>query len=103
MNLTDYEMMLRELTALDRDFIIVEKNRLTFRSIMYTQKNELDVNTFEIRDKKLNLKTVEKRKMNYAENTTAPLHFETEQEFEDFDYNHFTPEVQFSFIKTEVK
>lgn len=95
MDMTDYEMMLKELTNLDKDFIIVEKNRLTFRSIMYTQKKELDVNTYEVRDKKLNLKTVEKRHMNYAENYTQPLHFETEKDFEEFDYNNFSPEVQF--------
>ena len=99
MDMTDYEMLLKELTNLDKDFVVVEKNRLTFRSIMYTQKKELDPNTFEVRDKKFNLKTVEKRKMNYKENYTEPLHFETEHDFEQFDYNHFTPEVQFTMIK----
>lgn len=99
MNMSDYEILLKELTNLDKDFVIVEKNRLTFRSIMYTQKNDLDPNSFEVRDKKFNLKTVEKRQMNIAENITTPLHFETEQDFEEFDYNHFTPEVQFSMIK----
>lgn len=99
MNMSDYEMLLKELTNLDKDFIVVEKNRLTFRSIMYTQKKQLDPNTFEVRNKKFNLKTVEKRKMNYAENKTEPLHFETEQDFEEFNYNHFTPEVQFSMLK----
>lgn len=99
MNISDYEYLLKELTNMNNDFVIVEKNRLTFRSIMYTQKKGIDVNTFEIRDKKFNIKTVEKRKMFYKDNYTEPLYFPTEQDFEDFSYKDFKPYVQFDMLK----
>jgi hypothetical protein len=88
-NLTfdDYEMLLEELETKKNDYVLVEKNKLMMRSIMYLEKTGADLNSYEYRDKKMNIKTIEKRNMDYKNNFTSPLHFESEQAFETFSFN----------------
>ena len=83
----DYENLLTELQEMKKESILVEKNKLQMRSIMYMQKKHLSLNHYETRDKKMNLNTIEKRVMDYNENVTKPHHFNTIQDFEQFNYN----------------
>lgn len=112
MSFDDYENLYRELEELKKDYIIVEKNRLTMRSIMYIEKEKIDITDnrindkergiktgYEVRDKKMNLKTVEKRQMDYTRNETKPWYFSSEEEFSNFNFNPPKKEVQFSFTK----
>lgn len=82
----DYEFLYKELEEMKNDFEIVEKNKLQMRSIMYMVNNDIDFHHYEYRNKKMNLKTVEKRDMDYANNDTKPHYFETEQDFQNFSY-----------------
>lgn len=88
-NLTfdDYEMLLEELETKKNDFVLVEKNKLMMRSIMYLEKNGLDLASYEYRDKKMNINTIEKRNMDYKNNCTSPLHFDSEQDFDNFSFS----------------
>lgn len=112
LNFEDYENLYNELETLEKDYIIVEKNRLTMRSIMYIEKEGIDIRDnrindkeagiktgYEIRDKKMNLRTVEKRQIDYKENNTSPWYFDTEQAFDSFSFNPPKREVQFSMTK----
>ena len=87
MTYDDYTVLYDELQDLKKSEIVVEKNKLTMRSIMYMEKEGLDFSYYETRDKKMNLQTIEKRDINYAENWTKPHHFETEEDFQNFSYN----------------
>lgn len=81
-----YEILYAELIEGIKDFEIVEKNRTMLRSIMYMTKNNISMDYYETRDKKMNLKTVEKRSMNYAENYTDPLYFADLSAFQSFQF-----------------
>lgn len=91
-----YEMLLDEIIEGDKKDIVIEKNRLTFRSIMYMKKQGLEDDYFEERDKKMNLDTMEKRIMDYKNNTTSPYFFKSEKEFEDFSFSKKQSQVEFS-------
>ena len=90
-----YLLLLKELETKEKEFVIVEKNKTMFRSIMYMNKNNIDFDYFETRDKKFNLRNVDKRTMDYKNNKTYPLYFETEQEFFDFHFTETQPIVNF--------
>ena len=94
-----YEHLYTELETGEKEFEIVEKNKLLLRSLMYMQKNDLPPDYHEYRDKKMNFKTVEKRVMNYTENYTEPLFFETLEQFETFSFKPIKKEVQFDMTK----
>lgn len=108
----DYENLYQELIDLEKDYVIVEKNRLTMRSIMYIEKEGIDIKDnrinnksegiktgYEVRDKKMNLKTIEKRQIDYKENHTKPWFFKTEEEFDNFSFNPPKKDVQFSMVQ----
>ena len=90
-----YEFLYKDLEDMKKDYVIVEKNRTTLRSIMYMEKKGLPLDTYETRDKKMNLRTVEKRTMNYKENKTEPLFFASDEEFTRFEFKPAKPEIQF--------
>ena len=90
-----YELLLEELQTKEKEFVIVEKNKTQFRSIMYMNKNNIDFDYFETRDKKFNLQNVDKRTMDYKNNRTFPLYFETEEEFFNFHFTELQPIVNF--------
>ena len=90
-----YENLLHELESGEKEFVIVEKNKSTFRSIMYMKKKGLEDDYYETRDKKMNLKTVEKRQMYYEENKTAPYYFESLDEFNNFSFSNYKEKVFF--------
>ena len=96
LDFSNYERLLEELEKGEKEYVIVEKNKTLLRSIMYMQKQGLEYNYYETRDKKMNLKTVEKRTMDYVNNKTYPLVFKTEEEFEQFDFKSFQEKVEFS-------
>lgn len=81
-----YEELYKELEEQKKEYVVVEKNKTLLRSILYMQKKELPSDYHEIRNKKMNLNTVEKRTMYYKENRTEPLYFETVEEFENFTF-----------------
>ena len=94
-----YEHLYKELETGQKDYEVIEKNRLLMRSIMYMQKNDLPPEYHEYRDKKMNFKTVEKRVMNYKENYTEPHFFSTLEEFENFTFKPVKKEVDFDMTK----
>lgn len=67
--------------------INLEKNRLQMRSLYYTQKNNLDPNYFEYRDKDLHLDNKPKRMTDYVNNKTAAWYMETLEDFYTFDFS----------------
>ena len=87
LNFNNYVELLEELQEEKKDFVIVEKNKATFRSLMYMKKQGLADDYYETRDKKMNLNTTEKRIMNYKENYTEPYYFETIKDFNNFSFN----------------
>ena len=94
-----YEHLYKELEAGEKEYEIVEKNKLLLRSIMYMQKNHIAADYYETRDKKMNFNTVEKRVMNYKENSTEPLFFPTLEAFENFSFKPMKKEVEFDMTK----
>lgn len=94
-----YSHLYEELEKGEKEYEIVEKNKLLLRSIMYMEKNDLEPNYYETRDKKMNFITVEKRVMNYKENYTEPLFFETLEAFENFSFKPMKKEVAFNMKK----
>lgn len=87
LNYEDYQHLYDELIEGMKEYEIIEKNKLQMRSIMYMKKNHIDMNYVEYRDKKINLQTVEKRRMFYKENYTEPLFFASLEEFQTFQFN----------------
>ena len=96
LNFKSYEELLEELQEQTKEFIIVEKNKATFRSLMYMKKQGLPDDYYETRDKKLNLNTTEKRKMNYKENYTEPYYFESINDFNNFSFSPKKKKINFS-------
>lgn len=94
---SDYEELYREMLEEKREYKNVEENRITLRSILYMQKEELDLNYYEERDKKINFMTKEKRRMNFAKNVTEPYNFNSIDDFENFTYN-IKKEVVFNMV-----
>lgn len=94
-----YEHLYGELESGEKEYEIVEKNKLLLRSIMYMEKNDLSPDYYETRDKKMNFNTVEKRVMNYKENYTKPLYFESVEAFENFSFKPVKKEVVFDMTK----
>lgn len=91
-----YEYLYEELIKNEKDYEIVEKNKLQMRSILYMEKHNISHDYYEIRDKKMNFKTVEKRIMDYKGNKTEPHYFSTIEEFKNFNYNKIQKHVNFS-------
>lgn len=94
-----YENLYKEMIEQKKDSVIIERNKTTFRSIMYMQKEQLPDLYYEERDKKININTVEKRKMNYKENYTKPYFFNSIKEFETFSFKPPKPEVVIDMTK----
>lgn len=94
----DYEILFEELQTMKNDYKIIEKNKLMLRSVMYMINNDIDFSHYEMRNKRMNFKTIEKRVMNYNENYTKPHFFASEQEFENFNYNR-KPLVSIDFMR----
>lgn len=99
LSFNDYEYLLEEIEKGEKDYIIVEKNRLQMRSIMYMKKKDLDFSYHETRDKKINLKTVEKRIMDYENNKTEPLYFNSLESFKNFSFKPIKQYVDFDMTK----
>ena len=96
LNFKSYEELLEELQTQTKEYIIVEKNKATFRSLMFMKKQGLPDDYYETRDKKLNLNTTEKRKMYYKENHTDPYYFESINDFNNFLFILKKKKINFS-------
>lgn len=96
LNYNYYEKLYLALETGQKDYVVIEKNKLQLRSIMYMQKNHLDADYYETRDKKFNLKQKDKRIIDYTNNTSKPHFFNSLEEFENFNYNKGQREVQFT-------
>lgn len=90
-----YETLYQKLIDGLEDFEIIEKNKTVLRSVMYMHKNNIDMDYYETRDKKMNLKTVEKRVISYEENYTEPLYFVDLSAFQSFQFKRPKSEVAF--------
>ena len=88
-----YENLYQEMIDNVNDFVVVEKNKTMLRSVMYMTKNNIDMDYYETRDKKININTVEKRVMNYEDNYTEPLYFDTLEDFQTFEFKRVREEV----------
>lgn len=94
-----YEYLRDELEETKKDYIVVEKNRTTFRSIMYMKKKGLDDEYFEVRDKKMNLNTIEKRIIDYKENYTKAYYFDSIEDFNKFSFSNYKKKVSMDLCK----
>lgn len=92
LNFADYESLYRDLVEDVKDYEVVEKNKVLLRSLLYMRKNDIDFDYYETRDKKMNLKTIEKREINYEENYTNPHYFKDLESFQNFRFKR-VPEV----------
>lgn len=90
-----YENLYKELIENKEDSVLIEKNKTLLRSIMYMHKNNIPMDHYEVRDKKMNLKTVEKRVVNYKENYTEPLFFADLEAFKNFRFKRPKQQVGF--------
>ena len=99
LNYESYENLYAEMIRADKDSVVIEKNKTLLRSIMYMQKEHLDQLYYETRDKKINIKTIEKRKMNYKENYTKPYYFESVEAFDNFSFTRPNKEIEFDMTK----
>lgn len=87
-----YKKILASLKEGDRGKLTVEREKELLRSIKYTQKQGIDMNTLEKRDKQLNLENKQKRQMFYNENYSVAWHFNSLSEFEEFSFDvDYTP------------
>lgn len=86
LNFYDYEYLYKQMVEETNDSVLIEKNKTLLRSIMYMKKNDIDMSYYEVRDKKMNIKTVEKRMMHYGENRTEPHYFHSLEEFKNFQF-----------------
>lgn len=82
-----YEQLLSDLQNGSTEKVTVEKGKEMLRSVSYAQKTGRDPNILEIRDKKINLGNIQKRNMDYRNNSSEPWYFETLEEFLAFDFN----------------
>ena len=91
----DYERLLKDLQENKKEYVIVEKNKTTLRSVMYMKKNNINMDYYETRDKKFNLGTKEKRQMDYLNNDTKPYFFDSKKEFNEFTFSKYPKRVQY--------
>ena len=91
----EYENILNLLQEKKEKEYVIEQDRTTLRSITYLMKNNKSLDTIEKRDKKINLDTIEKREINYTENYTNPLHFNSVEAFYNFTFKKVKSEVDF--------
>lgn len=91
-----YETLYQDILEEKKDYRIVEKNKMQLRGILHMQKQGLDLDYYEVRDKKMNYKTVEKRIMDYKNNTTEPFYFETLDDFENFTFKKIRKYIEVS-------
>lgn len=90
-----YEDIYKHILTGDKEYLI-EKERLVLRSIKYMEEKELDLETYhEYRDKKMYLQRPDKRIIDYVNNTSKPLYFNTIEDFETFSYTDFKDKVEY--------
>lgn len=94
-----YKYLYDKLCSNDDKYVIVEKNRTLLRSILWMKKQGLDAGYYETRSKKMNLQTMDKRIMYYKDNYTEPLYFNTIVDFNNFNFNKITPEVEYDLTR----
>ena len=90
---SDYTGIYQDLVEGLKESIQMERDRLVMRSVMYLHKQGQDLSKVEYRDKKLNLKNVQKRLMHYAENRTDPHFFNSLEEYQNFSFTERKPFV----------
>ena len=81
-----YEGLYKVLCAGDEKKCIVETDKPLLRSVFYLQKTGKDLNTLEFRDKGLNMRSMQKRIVDYEGNSTKPYYFDTLDEFRQFRF-----------------
>lgn len=86
MEYSDYQRLYQDFLEGVKETVQIEEERLTMRSILYMHKKGMDMNHVEFRDKKLNLTNIQKRDMNFSENTTTPHYFSTLEDFDNFEF-----------------
>lgn len=93
-----YEHLYKLLQEGTEKEIVVEKNKLVLRGLLYLTKQGMDYSHLEYRDKKFNLQKEGKRIIDYNNNRSVPWYFATYDEFTDFEYDKMEREVEWNDI-----
>lgn len=81
-----YENIFKLLKEGSNSKIVVEKNRESLRSVLCTQKENIDINSYRVTDKGFNLANIQKRNMNYVSNFSEPWHCNSLEDFEELSF-----------------
>lgn len=81
-----YQRIYRKLCKETNELFLVEEKKEILRSLRYTQKNNIDWNTVEERDKYINLGLKQKRNIDYLKNKSEPWHMESIEMFQNFTF-----------------
>lgn len=90
-----YEEILEEILYGCENFLTVETEKLMQPSVMVLQRQAKNLDYHEYRDKKMYLDNMEKRIMDYCNNTTEPYYFSSLEEFENFKFMKISRTVEF--------
>lgn len=80
-----YKSLYEKMAGGEHGRVKVEENKSLLRSISYSQKQGIDPNLVEYRDKFMNLDVTPKRDIDYKHNHSIPWHMESLQDFKDFN------------------
>lgn len=86
-----YEHLYDKMKNSTEEEIIVERDKVLLRGIMHIIKEDKDLLSYEVRDKKMKLHVKEKRMIDFDNNVTIPYFFESLDEFEKFDFDKAEP------------
>ena len=81
-----YEDILSKYQEGEFERVLLEKDYLMLRSLLYSQKNNTDPNKGELRSKFLNMNNTQKRRIDYKQNRTEPWHIESINHFHSFTF-----------------
>lgn len=90
----DYKDMLDHCKNKDKNSLLIDKDIPQMFSISNMLKQEKDLSYYELRDKRMNLNTPDKRIMDYENNTSEAYFFETLEDFLNFEFPKTLWEVE---------
>lgn len=83
----DYEFLYGVLKDFNVHQIKIEKAKIQFPSVTVALKKGRNPNDYRLQDKYFKVTHQDKRYMDYKNNETRPLYFNTEKEFENFSFD----------------
>ena len=91
-----YADILQRLIEGNKESIEVEHGKELLRSLTYAQKNGVDPNLLEYRDKMLHFNNRLKRKFDFAANSSEAWHMESIEQFTEFNFREDLSQYQLS-------